>query len=526
VDGTTGATISGAYPTIFFGETDTTDLNTRLRTSGGSLNISTVNDSYTGGLNRFNIDHSTGDISFYENTGTTPKFFWDASAESLGIGTSSPAYELHTYGNVGISDDDDSSSYRFIVDDDGTDARFRIRREKANGASSASNDLTIVGGNVGIGTTSPGFPLDVQSTGVGSLIAARIYRSDGSQALLRIGNSTSGSASSAPAFGSDANDAVVYTNNAEAMRITSDGALLVGKSTADSGATAGIETNDNGRLNATRNGSIAGVFNRLTSDGDIVQFRKDGATVGSIGNVGANVYIASQGAAKYVLYNSAFAAADDNSRDLGLSSQRFKDLYLSGGLRGDTTFKNNAGTTEYARFDSIGNLLVGKTSSSLTTSGVEFSPLGKILATRSSAQAANFSRTTTAGAVVGFFSGATEVGTVSVTGSSTSYNTSSDYRLKEDTQPMVGASDRVLSLKPVNFAWKTDGSRTDGFIAHEAQAVVPEAVTGEKDAVDADGNPEYQGIDQSKLVPLLTAALQEALQKIETLEARVAALEA
>ena len=78
----------------------------------------------------------------------------------------------------------------------------------------------------------------------------------------------------------------------------------------------------------------------------------------------------------------------------------------------------------------------------------------------------------------------------------------------------------------MNFKWKSDGTRVDGFIAHEAQEVVPEAVTGTKDAVDEDGNPEYQGIDQSKLVPLLTKALQEAVTKIEALEARVTALEA
>jgi hypothetical protein len=119
--------------------------------------------------------------------------------------------------------------------------------------------------------------------------------------------------------------------------------------------------------------------------------------------------------------------------------------------------------------------------------------------------------------------------------------TSSDYRLKTDAQPMTGASDRVLALKPVNFEWISSGERVDGFLAHEAQAVVPECVTGTKDAMrdeeyevtaaveatyDEDGNeltaaveavmgtrsvPDYQGIDQSKLVPLLTAALQEAL---------------
>jgi hypothetical protein len=117
------------------------------------------------------------------------------------------------------------------------------------------------------------------------------------------------------------------------------------------------------------------------------------------------------------------------------------------------------------------------------------------------------------------------VGQITTSGSSTSYATSSDYRLKTDAQPMTGASARVQALNPVNFEWIADGTRVDGFLAHEAQAIVPEAVTGTKDAVDADGNPEYQGIDQSKLVPLLTAALQEAITKIETLEARIAALE-
>ena len=122
-------------------------------------------------------------------------------------------------------------------------------------------------------------------------------------------------------------------------------------------------------------------------------------------------------------------------------------------------------------------------------------------------------------------SSATTVGSVTTNGSATAYNTSSDYRLKEDVIDMQDSIERVKALKPVNFAWKLDGTRVDGFLAHEAQEVVPAAVTGTKDAVDEDGQPDYQGIDQSKLVPLLTKALQEALTKIESLEARVAALE-
>jgi hypothetical protein len=117
-----------------------------------------------------------------------------------------------------------------------------------------------------------------------------------------------------------------------------------------------------------------------------------------------------------------------------------------------------------------------------------------------------------------------DVGSISVTTTATAYNTSSDYRLKENVVPLIGAVDRLNQLQVHRFNFIVDPDKTvDGFIAHEAQAVVPECVTGTKDEVDDDGNPIYQGIDQSKLVPLLTAALQEALQKIEDLESRLTA---
>jgi hypothetical protein len=86
---------------------------------------------------------------------------------------------------------------------------------------------------------------------------------------------------------------------------------------------------------------------------------------------------------------------------------------------------------------------------------------------------------------------------------------------------MEGALDRIDALKPVNFAWKSDGTRVDGFLAHELQEVIPEAVTGEKDAVDEEGNPVYQGIDQSKVVPLLVGAIQELKKEIELLKSQI-----
>ena len=142
-------------------------------------------------------------------------------------------------------------------------------------------------------------------------------------------------------------------------------------------------------------------------------------------------------------------------------------------------------------------------------------------------------RTSTDGAVAKFFrSGGSNnsnnpSGSISVTNSTTSFNETSDYRLKENIVDMTDGITRVKQLQPKRFNFIVDaGTTVDGFIAHEAQAVVPEAVTGTHNEVDENGDPVMQGIDKSKLVPLLTAALQEAIAKIETLETKVAALEA
>ena len=109
---------------------------------------------------------------------------------------------------------------------------------------------------------------------------------------------------------------------------------------------------------------------------------------------------------------------------------------------------------------------------------------------------------------------------------STTYATTSDYRVKEDVQEMEGATERLLQLNPVNFKWKGSEIRTDGFLAHEVDAIVPEAVVGVKDATEEVTDDEgvtttvdsLQALDQAKLVPLLIKTIQE-------LEARIAALE-
>jgi hypothetical protein len=120
---------------------------------------------------------------------------------------------------------------------------------------------------------------------------------------------------------------------------------------------------------------------------------------------------------------------------------------------------------------------------------------------------------------VTFYRNGSQVGSIQNNSTTTIYNTTSDYRLKENVAPMTGALAKVSALKPVTYTWKLDGSSGQGFIAHELQAVVPECVTGEKDAVDAEGKPKYQGIDTSFLVATLTAAIQELKAEFDAYKA-------
>ena len=118
----------------------------------------------------------------------------------------------------------------------------------------------------------------------------------------------------------------------------------------------------------------------------------------------------------------------------------------------------------------------------------------------------------------------TSMGSIACNGTTVTYNSVSDYRLKENITPMTGALAKVLLLKPVTYKWKANGSNGQGFIAHELQDVVPDCVTGEKDAVDSEGNPKYQQVDTSFLVATLTAAIQELKTIVDAQAAEIAEL--
>jgi hypothetical protein len=119
----------------------------------------------------------------------------------------------------------------------------------------------------------------------------------------------------------------------------------------------------------------------------------------------------------------------------------------------------------------------------------------------------------------------TSIGSIGTTAAATAFNTTSDYRLKNNVQPFPDGLNKVKALSPSQWEWSADDSEGFGFIAHELQAVIPEAVTGTKDAVDANGDPIYQAVDYGKLTTVLVAAVKELTAKVESLEARIAVLE-
>jgi hypothetical protein len=320
----------------------------------------------------------------------------------------------------------------------------------------------------------------------------------------------------------------IETSGSERARIDSSGRLLVGTSTSLNAG--GL----NGNLQAASNSLTSRnvLFSYFANDvnGPIVNIGKSRS-----GTVGTYTYPTSGDILGAISFDGANTA--DNRFNTGASIIAYANQTWSATAQGSyvvfsTTADGASSPTERFRINSGGTLYSANNSVHLGTEGAVMAGGGRFTVHGdffNSTAGAAFSTTNDSNNAIyvqfGNSSG-TKIGSITrASSTSVAYNTTSDYRLKENVLPIQAATQLIRQLKPVsyNFVGHTDEQST-GFIAHELQGVIPEAVTGEKDATYADGSPNYQGVDLSKLVPLLTAALQEAIGRIETLEAEVSAL--
>jgi hypothetical protein len=446
------------------------------------------------------------------------------SYPTLALKNDAREYQLTAHGPLGDKFtiyDGTAGLHRFVIDSSGN---VGIGTDSASSFFSGARNLVVSGGSGNGGIT-----IDAGTSSISAL-----HFADG----------TSGSETYRGYVSYDhSSDALlVGTSGTERMRLDSSGNALFGRSTStnpaadtagNGGAMAWWENSNDGFLAVSRNNgaldAVVAVFNRTNGDGKILGFRKDGADVGSIGTSSADgFYIHSTfgndsglvfGSERIVPCTST-GTFDDAVVDLGYSSGRFKDLYLSGTAKSqaveleDIKAKDTSGlnlqTSDGQKrviLNNSGNLLVGGTSAS---------QVAKLALLNGSATTAlltlECTHTTPYGAVQ-FVNGNGVAGSISVYTTSVTYNTSSDQRLKENIVDAPSASDDIDAIQVRSFDWKADGSHQKyGMVAQELQTVAPEAVSGDPDS------DEMMGVDYSKLVPMM-------LKEIQSLRARIAALE-
>jgi hypothetical protein len=483
-----------------------------------------------------------GTISLAGSTGTNGYVL-------TSTGATAPTWQALPSSGLTITDDTTTNATRYLAFTSATSgtitgqnvASTKLQFNPSSGILTSTGFVGALNGTVGATTASTGAFTTLGATGVATFSAGSVS----APAITTTGDTNTG-------IFFPAADTIAFTEGGtEIMRLNSDGNVGIGTSSPSGKLTVTEATNDArvyviatnasraalldlqgtvagyNFLNSTTNGTLdwkvgggagAGVLTFCTGSSGTERMRIDSSGNISLGNASSsgNTSVFQSPGSLYLTLNTN-GTLSGQRRNWSVSPE----YDVAGGL----SFL--VGATEGAAPSSTkmiitagGDLLVGTTTSSakLTVSSASADILN--LVTSGTAGGYIYTSASASNSNAAFFiKNGNGVGSIVCTSVATVYNTASDYRLKENITPMTGALATVAQLKPVTYKWKINGSDGQGFIAHELQEIAPYAVTGEKDG------EQMQGVDYGKITPLLTAALQEALVKIELLEARLAVLE-
>ena len=530
------------------GDTTYSDYGLRLlRANGGANGDSFLTHRGTGTL--YLKCEDGGSIGFGTNNTERLRI---TSAGLVGIGTSSPGAALDVQGNIRLSASNPNIEFNnggaMIYGPSANTLAFATGGGVSSPVEKARIDSSgrLLVGTSSIALGSPQAIIEKTSSDIDLFrVQCGAAESSGNIAGLSFGHGANGArpktAIGAVATGSfGLSDLVFYVdsvadNNSvsssdEKMRIDTSGRLLVGTSTYVQGNTY---TTGN-LLNVSGGPGVGPQLSTYSADAFAlgIDFSKSRSA-----SVGTGTIVQSGDALGNILFNGHDGTGYKQAATITAVVDGTPGANdMPGRLVFSTTADGTSTPMERMRITSHGTIRIGQLTTDTpgfgnTTTGIGMEPNNGALflsrADGSNLLFLNSNLSTGTADAISFRRSDVFVGSVTTTTTSTAYNTSSDYRLKENVTAVTDGIARLQQLKPSRFNFIADPTKTvDGFLAHEVQSVVPEAITGEKDAVNDDGNPVYQGIDQSKLVPLVVAALQEALERINLLEAKVASLEA